>query len=286
MNSQIKTSEATLSERIEHLILRFESDEMGDGYCFHLNYAGNDYNQEEFARVLFQTLPLFTLTPAEYATYKESSPSELPRIAYDRITKNANASDYGEAILFLILDYFFDVPKFVTKVRLRTAEKVPTFGFDCAHVSFVDDEICLWLGEAKLRKTFSKAVDAAFESVESFLKLATMQAQVRLLFPHIEANQKLDPAIYDKLRKITSEIIPVGSFKIRIPILLATNSDVACDAKSKQELVAGLEAECKKRLAALANKNWSYLDNVTLDFILFPLKDKDDLVKALLGYKA
>lgn len=286
MHSQIKNSDSSLSERIEHLILRFESDQMGEGHCFHLNYADTEYNQKEFARVLFQTLPLFTLTPEEYEAYKNTSPSEMPRIAYDRITKNTSASDYGEAMLFLILDYFFDIPKFVTKVRLRTAEKMPVFGFDCAHVSLENDEICLWLGEAKFKDDFSGAVSDAFKSVSNFLTLATMQAQVRLLFPHVEVNKDLDPSIYDALRKITSEILPVGSFKIRIPIILATNSEVVKAAKTKQELLATLEAECSKRLATLANKNWGLLENVTLDFILLPLKNKDDLVKELLSYRA
>ncbi len=282
--SQIKKSDPNLSERIEHLVLKFEKDSFNGGYCFHLNHSGNVYNQEEFARVLYHTLPMFALTEDEYEQYK-SSPSELFRLSFDRITKNDSASDFGEAILYLVLDHFFDVPKFVTKVRIKSAEKVPVFGFDCAHVSKINGVASLWLGEAKLKKDFSDAADDAFESIEKFLELAELKAQMRLMRPHIEINKDQEPELHDFISKITREVTPIGSFNIRVPILLATNSSVARDAESQAELLGKLEAECTRRFKALEARNWKLLDNITLDFILFPLSNKDDFVDILKEYK-
>lgn len=176
-SSSIKARDKSLAGRVQHLVLAYEPQSQLGGNCFHLNFADTTYDQNEFARVLFSSLPLFTLTSEEYETYQLNSPSELQRTAYGRITKNEHMSDYGEVLLFLILDYFFDVPKFVTKVRARTSENVAVFGSDCAHVSFGSDgHPILWLGEAKFKEDFSGAVSDAVKSVK---KLITADASSR-----------------------------------------------------------------------------------------------------------
>lgn len=286
-SSSIKMRDKSLAGRIQHLILEYAPSQPLDGSCFHLNFSDTDYDQKEFARVLSSSLPLFALTPEEYELMQLESPSEMQRVAYDRITKNKHLSDYGEALLFVILDFFFDVPKFVTKVRARTSENVPVFGSDCAHVSFdANNNPVLWLGEAKFKEDFAGAVDGAVTSVTNLLEVEKLKSELRLLDPHVEANAVFDAEFMAKIRDITRNAMPIGSFEINIPVLLAVNSVVAKNSSSLDELKRDLEQECRDRFKKIAEKDWPVMNKVKLHFILFPLSDKSGLVEELRGYKS
>ncbi len=286
-NSSIKTRDSGLAGRIERLVLSFEPSEPMDGFCFHLNFSDITYDQQEFARVLFATLPLFALKPEEYEEFQLNSPSEAGRVAYDRITKNESLSDYGEVLLFLILDFFFDTPKFVTKVRTRTSENVAVFGSDCAHVSFGDKgQPILWLGEAKFKEDFSGAVTDALDSIKNILTVNNLKSELRLLNPHIEANSIFDESFLAQIKEITRNAVPIGDFEINIPILIISNSRVARESKSLDELQGKLEAECVKKFQSIAKKDWPIMNKVKLHFILFPLSNKAELVKELGKYAA
>lgn len=285
--SSIKERDAGLAGRIKHMILEYEPAKKDDESCFHLNYTDDTYDQEEFARLLWATLPLFALSPLEYEDQQLSSPSEMQRTAYGRITKNDSMSDYGELLLFVLLDYFFDTPKFVTKVRARTSDSVPAFGSDCAHVSFNEQGgPVLWLGEAKFMSDFSGALDDAFKSVSSLLRIHKLQSELRLLDPHIEANQNFSEEFLSQLKEITRGAVPIGAFDINIPILLITDSGAASTSKSLEELRSNLEKECQRRFEIISKRDWPTVARVKFHFILFPLSNKGELVKNLKAYIA
>lgn len=208
-------------------------------------------------------------------------------VAYGRITKNASMSDYGELLLFLILDYFFEVPKFATKVRARTSEGVAVFGSDCAHVSFSEEgNPVLWLGESKFKADFSGAADDAVDSVKKLIKVHKLKSELRLLDPHVEANENFDEDFLAKVKEITRGAVPIGAFDINIPVLLITDSGAASSSSSLEELRAKLEVECKRRFESMNKRDWPIMNKVKFHFMLFPLSDKDGLVKTLKAYIA
>jgi hypothetical protein len=196
-------------------------------------------------------------------------------------------SDYGELLLFLILDYFFKVPKFATKVRARTSEGVAVFGSDCAHVSFSDEgDPVLWLGESKFKADFSGAVDDAVESVKKLIEVHKLKSELRLLDPHVEANANFSDDFLAKIKEITRGAVPIGAFEINVPVLLMTNSGAASTSTSLEDLRINLEAECKRRFEAINKRDWPIMNKVKFHFILFPLSDKDGLVEKLKAYIA
>lgn len=107
-----------------------------------------------------------------------------------------------------------------------------------------------------------------------------------LLDPHVEANSGFDATFLERIKEITRGAVPVGSFEINVPILLATDSNAAKNSTSLEELRAELEKECIARMETISKRDWPVMSKVRLHFILFPLSDKSKLVEELKKYAA
>lgn len=148
-----------IKQRIRNLVylfsVSFQCDDNLNAY--HLNYENKRYRQDELAKLIRDSIFYFALTEKELLDY--STPervSEITSAAWSRISKaNRNSKgDFGEHLLFLLLTHFFPTEKFVTKVRLRSNLKDQIKGFDCAHFSIDNEQVSLWLGEAKFHQSF------------------------------------------------------------------------------------------------------------------------------------
>ncbi|WP_254890163.1 hypothetical protein, partial [Cronobacter sakazakii] len=74
-------------------------------------FDGN-YRQDDLVGLIRDVVPYFSLTETEL---KELEISEINKRSFTRISdarRNAKG-DYGELLLYLILNIFYDVPKFV-----------------------------------------------------------------------------------------------------------------------------------------------------------------------------
>ena len=193
----------SLKMRIGNQIFKFEAtlDNASDkDTCFTLNYERGIYRQDDLVGLIRDTVKYFALTKDEL---RELDASEQNRRAYTRISdaNREKKGDYGELLLFLILEMFYDVPKFVTKARLRSTTRDQIKGFDCAHFSIERQNVILWLGEAKFYQDFSKAINGAFESLNKHLKDSTyIKRQLKLLGGEIEINRTLERKTYSLLK--------------------------------------------------------------------------------------
>ena len=144
----------SIKRRIKNQIFKFEAQLESIKDCdasFTLDFESGRYRQKELVGLIRDIVPFFALTEEEIATIDKS---EWNRSSFTRISDaNKNSKgDYGELLLFLILSVFYDTPKFVTKARLRSTTREQIKGFDCAHFSIENNEVTLWLGEAKFHK--------------------------------------------------------------------------------------------------------------------------------------
>jgi len=258
----------------------FDFKNIDQGQFFTLNYEKKRYRQNELVNILFSVLPYFALTEIEFLDYSErlKSPNFFTKKAIKRIVKPGNkAGDYGEVILFIILELFYQSKKLVTKVLYKTSAGLPVFGADAVHFTAESDgSITLWFGEAKFYKDFSHAVAAAFVSVDNFLK-TKLEGEVELLVPSkIEINKKTDPALHRTVIDLIENDISLDDLQIKIPILLTYELE---DLKNYDDIksslfIEKLNKECEMRFKLLQSKNWQkYYRNVSFVFFLLPIQD-------------
>jgi len=268
----------TLKPFVEQLIFGIDVDakRSGSRFGFHLDYDTKTYREKALAGLIRDSVEYFALTHEEFEEYiQKGDLISARRKAWGRIStahKNKKG-DYGELLLFLLLHFrLAERPeRFVTKVRLRSARGDQIKGFDCAHFTIENDELCLWLGEAKFHQSFSTAISGAFDSLEEHGKANYLKNEIRILGANIEANHGITPAMHKKLDHILNKGCSLDKMRFKIPVLLTYDSPAV---QKHQEICQGflddLSKELNAHLDTLAARKINLPSNFTLLFLLMP----------------
>jgi hypothetical protein len=87
--------------------------------------------------------------------------------AIRKISQQTAKGELGELILFTLLDVYFEAPKILSKISLKTNPNMPVFGADAVHGKYINGEFRLYLGESKLYKSFKSAASEAAKSIKT-----------------------------------------------------------------------------------------------------------------------
>ncbi|WP_459176463.1 HamA C-terminal domain-containing protein [Ewingella americana] len=251
---------------------------------FTLDFCDGKYRQDDLVGLIRDVVPYFSLTADEL---QELEQSEINKRSFTRISdaRRQAKGDYGELMLFLILSIFYDVPKFVTKARLRSTTREQIKGFDCAHFSVDKDKITLWLGEAKFHQSISGAISSALVSLTDHLNdKSRIVSELKLLGGEIEINKKLDRQLYLLLKSYVDGGKSLDSVEIAVPVLLTYDSKYISQScgKGKVQINADpfrteLGVELTKHFNDIYKKAWPKESNIKLVFFLFPFENVSKL---------
>jgi len=97
----------------------------------------------------------------------QNSAEKLFDKAIRKLSQHTAKGELGELILFTLLDVYFQAPKILSKVSLKTNRKMPVFGADAVHGQFHNGKFRLYLGESKLHKKFKPAATDAAKSIKN-----------------------------------------------------------------------------------------------------------------------
>lgn len=290
----------SIKSRIKNQIFKFEAtftSAKTDDSSFTLDFENKKYRQDELVGLIRDVVPYFALTEDEINSLDQS---EFNKRSFTRISDaNRNSKgDYGELLLFIILSFFYDVPKFVTKARLRSTTREQIKGFDCAHFSIESGEVTLWLGEAKFHQSISSAISSSLSSLNDHLSNhVKIKSELKLLGGEIEINKSLDEASYDALKPCLSGGRSLDKVKINVPVLLTYNSKTiieSCDTDEADtecsEFKEKLLIELEKNFTSVYAKAWPLKKNIKIIFFILPLysvadlKNKIDSVEAAMKF--
>jgi hypothetical protein len=276
-----------LQARIKNLIFQFNyihAFTKWDKHPMTLDYEDGIYRQKELVRIIRDSVIHFALTRGEIKRYKEQDDfGEMQRKAWDRISKakKNQKGDFGELLLFIILCVFFPTQKFVTKVRLRSSTKDQIKGFDCAHFTYENDEVILWLGEAKFHNTYSNAINGALSSIKEHCTVDYLKDEISILASNIEFNEEFPH--YEEINDILNGGTSLDKIKIRIPVLITYDTTIFKKHSSNSEpnFIKDMEEEFNKKFAHIDGHNLIIKSNIEVLFIIIPLESvasiKDEL---------
>ncbi len=282
------TLDPSIPIKTQDIVFRYNGILDNDTNCFHLNYESGRYREDELVKLIRDAIPSFALTHDEYEQYmKEMAISEANSTAINRISnahKNAKG-DYGELLLFLILEAFENAPKFVTKVKLRSSKGEQIKGYDCAHFTVGDnDEVILWLGEAKFHQTISSGVADAIKSISAHTQDTYIRNELDLLYDNVERNSKINQHYYDVLMPYLRKTRSLDDVTINIPVLLTYDSSAIGKATShtSEEFKQWIDAELQNiSTTYLKGKTWPSHLSTNIIFYVFPLKSVATIKQSL-----
>lgn len=283
--------DSSLKTRICNQIFKVEVDIQSaseNDASFTLDYEDGRYRQKELVGLIRDAVPFFALTEDEIATIDKS---DWNKNSFTRISdaNRKSKGDYGELLLFLILSVFYDVPKFVTKARLRSTTREQIKGFDCAHFSISNSKVTLWLGEAKFHQNISGAISSALKSLKEHLNDSErIKSELRLLGGEIELNKQLENEKYELLKSYVTGGRSLNKVDIAVPVLctydskcikaFSGNMDSDIDSDDfKEKIAIELEDNFKK----INSKSWPKRSNIKIVFFIVPLESVSDLKKSI-----
>ncbi len=283
--------DSSLKTRICNQIFRVEVDinsAKDDDASFTLDYEDGRYRQRELVGLIRDAVPFFALTEDEIATIDRS---DWNRNSFTRISdaNKKSKGDYGELLLFLILSIFYDIPKFVTKARLRSTTREQVKGFDCAHFSISEGSVTLWLGEAKFHQNISGAISSAFKSLQDHLNDSNrIKSELRLLGGEIELNRRLDKENYDLLKSYVVGGKSLDKVNIAVPVLCTYDSqcindfceNLNSDIES-EEFKIKIGVELEENFKKIYKKEWPERKNIKVVFFMVPLESVSSLKSSI-----
>jgi len=279
--------DSSLKQRIRNQIFKFEvstTSVRDKDSPFTLDFEKGRYRQDELVGLIRDAVPYFALTQNEIDTIDKS---EWNRQSFTRISdaNRQSKGDYGELLLFLILSIFYDIPKFVTKARLRSTTREQIKGFDCAHFSINDQKVTLWLGEAKFHQNISGAISKALESLNEHLNDSErIKSELRLLGGEIEINRSLEADKFSLLKEYVSGGKSLDKVEICVPVLITYDSSCVkkfCgnpDADIESDnFKQDFEKEINNAFTRIYGKNWPSLNNIKIVFFVIPFQSVSDI---------
>jgi hypothetical protein len=264
----------SLKTYTKNQIFKFEYSSTGkyQKKSFHLDYLANKYRQKDLVSLIRDSVPYFALTEDEF---KDLESIDKTRTAWSRISKarKDKKGDYGELLLFLILIVYYEAPKLVTKVRLRTSTKLQINGYDCAHFTVEDDNPILWIGESKFYQNFSNGLTQSIISLNEHCNVLYTTDELSILSPNLEINKDSDELFY-KIQSLFKGK-SIDAIKFKVPVLLTYDSNCVKNNYSVDDkFVLNLKDEIDALYKSIEKKDIKTdIKNIDFIFFIFPFED-------------
>lgn len=207
---------------------------------------------------------------------------ELLQKALRKMSQKTAKGELGELILFTLLDVYLAAPKLHSKISMKTSPKMPVFGADAIHGQFINGELRIYLGEAKLHAKFKGAATAAVKSI------ADAKSRYQIELDLIDSNMDF-PNLSDELvEKIRAILNPYTSTdladRIHSPCFIGfTQPDVLLSNES--EYIAKYQNLALAYIADFFSKAENQglnIDTVTL--LMLPFSCVNELEKEFVNY--
>lgn len=173
--------EGQIHSRIEKLGTELKIDgteALGYCYCIKLDSQGNPRTQDliEFVatKIIDYSIPKKLQDEATEYLKRTKSTSKilaLEKKAKALFTDLDKTGEFGEMMLYILVQEILELPQLISKMSLKTSGKLHYQGADGIHVKFDpnDESLTLYWGESKMEKNLNDAVKHCFASLKGFL---------------------------------------------------------------------------------------------------------------------
>lgn len=249
--------------------------------ALNVGYEESTWRYDEFSDYLLDWLPEFALKYSDILKMSHAnSRSFLKRAAKTvyQTDKYKNRGEFGELILHAFVRKLFNSQPAISKIYYKTSANETVKGFDAVHIVETDDNIELWLGEAKFYTDITKAIKDVVSELHEHCKRDYLKDEFILVSGKIDDNW----SYADKVKKMLSSRTTLDTLfpKICFPVLLTYESKTIGENKK-------ITAEFKKRLKEEVLGNYNAFkdkfsaEKIKVHLILLPLDCKQNLIDCL-----
>lgn len=135
---------------------------------FVLNSDSNEFDYENFKNNTENSLLEYALSRKTINKYKKE-PVTLVKKAKEKFVEKMNEGELGELLLFCFLELHLNAPKILSKLELKTSNKLYVNGADGVHLLELENgDYQIIFGESKTKEKITDALTRAFKSIYEF----------------------------------------------------------------------------------------------------------------------
>lgn len=205
---------------------------------------------------------------------KIEADKDLYAKAIRKITSSTAKGKLGELLLYIFIELFFKAPKILSKLSSLDDPECHVKGADAVHAQFVDGNLVLYLGEAKLWKEYSGACGDAVKSIETTLqdyKVEFDLIESYIDFPNM--TEDFETEIINILHPYENPDTPPI---IHTPCFIGFESSICKDIKSEEHYISKYKGAAQQRINTFYDKAIKVLDIDKITLILLPFESVDD----------
>lgn len=272
------------------LIFHEIAQSVGDDLALCAGFERGEWRNEQFADHIMEWLPEFALKHSELDEISHHNAIKMVNKAAKLVyqtEKYGRRGEFGEILLHIAIRQVYETIPAITKIYYKSAVNETVKGFDAVHVVRKNNELELWIGEAKFYKDVNSAINEVCKEIIDHLETDYLRKEFLLI------SNKIDPLWpeAESLKAILNGNVSLDVIFKRacIPVLLTYESQVvknACEGNDdyKNKIKVEMNVAYKKMRATISakyNEHFKSVIPVTIHIILIPLKEKEPLVEAL-----
>lgn len=175
MENDVGDGQASIGTRADRDIFKFMDrvkkdtflENKGVGKYFLIKYSHDENRENDFLAFILNTIPTYALKPNERVNVDKRI-YDVWCTAINRFVQNSNTGEFGELILFHLLELDENAVQIINKIAIKSTPGMYQHGADAVHFSFDGGIKTLYLGEAKTEVEFKKAVKDAFKTIVDY----------------------------------------------------------------------------------------------------------------------
>lgn len=205
--------------------------------------------------------------------------NELMDQAKEVFTDVLTSGEFGELLIYALLERFLQLPQIVTKMDLKTNFRMHFHGADGVHLDPDSKKPVLIISESKLKKDMGTAITECIQSIEKILSgkdtdgSSILQKEIYVIRNHLNV---FDGELQSAIREILDKKSPFyNDLELRAAGLVCFNYDEYKD-KSEENLTADITSQINAwkqayltRLQSHRKKDFEFI------FFLIPLPSVD-----------
>jgi hypothetical protein len=288
LKTQLQNAEE-IRDVLRSLNIRFKfGGQRVETLLVYLPWGGGACDHSALFRVIEQSIManfIFSCSEIEkkLSLKSDKASEELFKKAVRKISEHTAQGELGELLLFTMLEVYFEAPKILSKISLKTSRRVPVFGADAVHAQYVDGTLRLYLGESKLHKDFASASSDAAQSISSCLK--KYGDEFDLLDSHMDFPE-MDMDIREEMMELLD---PFSKSNDKIPDILHTPCFIGFVEPSifdnEKNYIEKYREVALKHVGAFYRKAKAEgIDIKKTALLLLPFSSLDVFVKEFIGY--
>ena len=288
--------EKIISKDLSTYFVGFDIDDKGDSY----------YRINELVKLLMRVIPEFAfghhLGPSVDNTEVVDMVSEAAKAIYsidvfqaarsiyesddsindDVEDKYLRRGEFGELILHLLLRDYKDTIPLISKIYFKDSLGATVHGFDAVHIQ--ESTKTLWLGESKIYTDGKKGVSALTKDIKEHFSKGYLTSEFAIISRKVKHVDNISKKKHWIELLNGANTLSEQLNNINIPLLCTYQSSLY--KKYNDEKIEGFIKDFETEVTALksyfeANCSHPFRSKLNIILLLFPIKDKKELVRKL-----